>query len=345
MTCYYPIRAYILSDQKTENGKAVIVFDLGSITGESEKIDLPCGRCIGCKLDKSRDWATRCIHEAQIQDQLCYYNSFITLTFDDEHNKITLVKDMFPKFIKRLRKWHSKFRYNPLKGEWYERPKDCKPHPIRYFQCGEYGETCRECDKPVKLCQCDVFKPGPGRPHHHACIFGWNWPDKVLTEVSENGMCYYESEQLAKLWTFGRHIIGELTWESAAYVARYCCKKITGEAAEKHYQKLDRESGEILQLVPEFVTMSRRPGIGQQWFEKYGGTVHTNDSITHEGRSLKVPKYYDRKCEQADKEVISRVKELRIERMSRHADDNTLLRLRSREKVKKRQCKILERNL
>ena len=124
-------------------------------------------------------------------------SAFITLTYDEEHLPQDGGLDVshFQKFMKRLRKKRGK---------------------VRFFHCGEYGDM-------------------KGRPHYHAILFGIDfWDDQVLVE-EKNDNPYYISAELAQLWPFGQHRIGEVTFESSAYVARYIMKKITGKQAPEHY--------------------------------------------------------------------------------------------------------------
>ena len=86
MACYKPLRAWraIGGNEKTVNGKAVIYWQYNKLQEHavaSEELEIPCGRCIGCKLDYSRQWANRCSLEAtQWQN-----NYFITLTYANEY--------------------------------------------------------------------------------------------------------------------------------------------------------------------------------------------------------------------------------------------------------------------
>ena len=118
--------------------------------------------------------------------------------------------------IFRIKNYGRVFGYVPTQG-------------VRFFHCGEYGELLY-------------------RPHYHACLFGFDFSDKVLWST-RGGVRLYRSKILEKLWTFGFSTIGDVTFESAAYVARYCTKKITGDKADEHYNGRS----------PEYVTMSRPP--------------------------------------------------------------------------------------
>ena len=77
MPCYTPITGYA-SRALTKNGKRQIVF-----SPQKGFVDLPmtipCGQCIGCRLEKARQWAIRCVHESKMWE----HNSFVTLTYND----------------------------------------------------------------------------------------------------------------------------------------------------------------------------------------------------------------------------------------------------------------------
>lgn len=244
------------------------------------EIKLPCGRCIGCRLERSRQWAMRCVHEASLYERNC----FITLTFAPEHlpKSGSLDKRDFQLFMKRLRK-----RHGP---------------GARYFHCGEYGEKM-------------------GRPHYHACLFNFDFADRELWSVRD-GVRLFTSKDLSELWPFGFSTIGDVTFESAAYVARYVTKKITGETADAHYKG----------RLPEYTTMSRRPGIGRAWIEKYTGDVYPHDRVVLRGREMRPPKFYDSIFELANPEAFDDVKEQRKRDTVLVATDNTYDRLRVREK-------------
>lgn len=202
MACLFPIRAYRLHDQVTENGKSVVVFNEQEISSEHyEPIKLPCGKCIECRLSKVRDWTVRICHETEMWSENC----FVTLTYDDQHvdPKGSLVKTDFPKFIRRLRKKY--------KGKDGVRENGKMRYPVRYFYCGEYGEEY-------------------GRPHLHACIFNFDFTDKVY-QYTRDGIEHFTSEKLSELWQKGRCEVGEVTEKSAAYCASYIMKKKGGDSS------------------------------------------------------------------------------------------------------------------
>ena len=181
---------------------------------------LPCGRCIGCRLEHSRQWAVRSVHEISLHDQNC----FVTLTFSNENlpSNYSISKRDLQLFFKRLRKKISK--------------------KVKYFACGEYGEK-------------------NNRPHYHAIIFGYDFPDKTPTGKSGDNIIY-NSAELSSIWPFGHAVIGEANFQTAAYIARYCTKKFTNkdpEQVKSHYHLVDPETGEYFDLEPEFALISQPP--------------------------------------------------------------------------------------
>jgi len=281
--CYKPLSGYV-----AQGGG--FVFTRKVSTGRL--MEVPCGRCIGCRLEKSRQWSIRIMHEASMHED----NSFLTLTYDPAKlpQGGTLVREHFQSFIKRLRA-----RLSPLL--------------IRFFQCGEYG---------------DEFL----RPHHHAIIFGYSFPDKVFHDMS-HGERIFKSDLLVDVWRHGFCSIGELTIRSAGYVARYCVKKISGSAADDHYWRSDSVTGEASRVIPEYATMSLRPGIGETWFKKFTSDVFPRDEVVFEGRFCKVPKYYDVLYERMDPEGFLVIKRKRILAAQDRGVDSTPERLEVREIV------------
>lgn len=307
MPCFKPISAWY-SRHFNASGKRGVVFNPREALHPDEVLDLPCGQCIGCRLERSRQWAIRCIHEAQLHEDNC----FITLTFSPQElmkreNPWSLRKKDFQDFMKRLRKH--------LNGK-----------RVRYFHCGEYGEKY-------------------GRPHYHALLFGIDFDDKVLHNVV-NGHCLYRSPTLERLWPFGYSSIGDVTFESAAYVARYIMKKVTGDEAETAYAIVDEDTGEIIGTrEPEYTTMSRRPGIAAHWFSKYKDDVFPSDFVTVRGKKMRPPRYYDKLLERENPFQMEDIKLERIESSKKFADNNTPERLAVRERVQAIKLKKLPRNL
>lgn len=230
-------------------------------------ISVPCGKCVGCRLDRARNWTIRIMHEAQMHKENC----FLTLTIKDSDlnyggTQATLYKPQLQKFWKRLR-------------------KEIYPREVRYFACGEYGEL-------------------GSRPHYHACLFGYDFPDKALL-FAKDGNNLYRSDLLDSIWTHGNCSIGALTLGSAAYVARYILDKRLGNEASDYG---------VRGIEPEYVVMSRRPGIGFRWFEKYAGDVYPADRcVLEDGRKTRPPRYYDELRKLDHPQEIQKIKIARMD--------------------------------
>lgn len=245
MRCFHPLTAW-----QREDSSITFVERGGDI---ARQLKLRCGKCIGCRLSKSEDWAIRCMHESKMHASSC----FITLTYDDDHlpQNGSLHYPDFQKFAKRARK---------------------KKGPFRFFVAGEYGDL-------------------NGRPHYHACLFGVSFDRSHVVHTGPYpGADVYESPELSALWPFGYSSVGDFSYQSAAYVARYCVKKVSGELATEHYTRMD-QYGQIVEIVPEFGHMSLRPGLGSTFHDKYKDEMLRRDAVVVSGRERKVPRYYDTK--------------------------------------------------
>lgn len=236
--------------------------------------------------------------------QLHERKCFVTLTYDDKHLAgPSLDYRDFQLFMKRVRKACDR---------------------VRYFMCGEYGER-------------------NFRPHFHACLFGTDFSDRQYHCRSSSGATIYKSPLLSSLWPHGFSSIGELTFESAAYVARYVMKKRTGPMAQEAYKRVSLDTGEIVEVEPEFCGMSLKPGIGAEWFERYGSEVFPHDRVIVRGRVAKPPKYYLTLLERQDPEARERV---RLERRKALVPgENTPGRLAAREAVEVAKCRSLRRSI
>lgn len=287
MSCYHPVTLYKSNQGRNpDTGNWPLVANPARGYHDMPVV-VPCGKCVGCRIDKSRDWATRCVLEASEHEENC----FITLTY--AVTGPSLVKADFQKFMKRLRKKYGS--------------------GIRFFHCGEYGSQ-------------------GNRPHHHACLFNFTLQDKTLWTIRD-GVRLYHSEELNKIWGLGHTTVGEVTYKSAAYVARYVLKKIGGEGAAEHYK--GRE--------PEYITMSRRPGIGLPWLNKYKQDLLSIDGIKLREGTFRPPRYFDHQIKKTDPKLMERIKNIRQKKINK--TDNTPERLEVKERIKKRQIKQLKRGL
>ncbi|QCS36613.1 replication initiator protein [Capybara microvirus Cap3_SP_535] len=206
MVCSNPIKAFHF---KLANGESFIRFSVtkknkhtdpydnsvyystDSLSFDSPilscvSLDLPCGKCPSCKLQRSIDWSVRMVHESLMHKD----NSFITLTYDNDHlpSDRLLCKRDVQLFIKRLR-------------------KAIYPANLRYFLCGEYGSK---------------FK----RPHYHIVFFGYKPDKLDTDLECKAGISQiFRSSFIESIWSKGHCYVGSVTQKSCAYVARYCTKK------------------------------------------------------------------------------------------------------------------------
>lgn len=285
MPCYSPIVGYY-SAERGDSGKRGIVFQRSrSLSGSP--LRLPCGGCVGCKLERARQWAVRCLHERKMHKLNC----FVTLTYDNDHLPPggTLVKRDLQRFMKYLRKE--------------------KGNGIRFYACGEYGDINR-------------------RPHYHALLFNCDFADKLRVGENKQGHAYYESAQLTALWGRGKTLLGDVTFDSAAYVARYVLKKVQSGAV--CYEVFD-EDGEVFDRIPEFTVMSRRPGIGAEYYDRFGQEVRDHDSVIIDGKPRRPPRFYDLRSEALDALAFEYVKRRRRKMALLMRHDNTVDRRRVKE--------------
>lgn len=124
-------------------------------------------------------------------------------------------------------------------------------------------------------------------------------------------------------------------------------KKITGPMAEDYYSVYDQETGEIIEnaRAPEYTTMSRRPGIGAGWIEKYQADVYPDDFVVLRGKKMRPPKFYDRQYELTEPENYESIKRARKKNAAKHEENNTPDRLKVRQKVAEARLKKLPRKL
>lgn len=302
--------------------------DVNKLEYNREVYDLlmiSCGQCMQCRLQRVKQRSVMSICESLEHEE----NSFITLTFGYpqtysyyRHKKglshylsskkahfheWSLDVETFQKFMKRLRNWYYNYQLcnhlssigrsdlvpssyplvHKIKVSFFERPfllKDFRPKTIRCMHCGEYGDRKH-------------------RPHHHAILFGFQFPD--LEEIYENGKIYYTSKILNDLWPFGIHRIGECTYNSCAYVSRYVTKKVNGNNQEQYYNG----------RKPEYITYSTKPVLGANYFIKnYKEIVNTQvlSVVADKKYECHMPKSYDNILKKIDIDLYNEMKEERV---------------------------------
>ncbi len=315
MPCYKPLNAYRCANSANPT-KILFLKSGSSMPTNAEYLRIPCGQCIGCRLDRSRMWATRCMHEAELHEN----NSFVTLTYDSKHlpRDNGLVKSHYQLFMKRLRKWGDQFGYTKLK----------------YLHSAEYGDEYQ-------------------RPHYHACIFGVDFPDKILWKTNHQDDPIYTSRALDIIWGKGFTTLGDVTYQSAAYTARYALKKINGKRKNipdpttglLPYERTHLDSAEIVEVLPEYSTQSRNPGLGQGFIKEYLSDIYPWDEVIINGHPTRPPRYYDDYYQITTDNEMEIIKQRRIQTMEKHSKDNTRARLSQREAVKEAQSNKLMREL
>jgi len=235
-------------------------------------------------------------------------NCFITLTYNDQNvpKRGSIDKEHPVLFMKRLRK-----RFGAK---------------IRSFGAAEYGENF-------------------GRPHYHILLFNFDFPDRELF-YERNGVRIYTSSTLDDIWGLGYTTVGDVNFQSAAYVARYVMKKQKGKLASLHYERWDAEKQEYYDLVPERpICVSRRPGVGRDWYETYKDQVFPDDFVVHDGKKLAVPKYYSSLLELDNPEMSRIIKAKRKNAVSERAEETSLERLRVKEYIQRQKLDKLKRTL
>lgn len=239
-----------------------------------------CGNCLGCRLDQGRDWTLRLWHEAITSR----YASFVTLTYDDEHlpANYSLEPKHLREFIKRLR--------DSYRRETYE---DGSPVRITYYAVGEYGSTTK-------------------RPHYHAVIFGAPLLDRVPADCSRP---VWQSPTIERAWRYGWSEFDAVTVASVAYVAGYVRKKVSARMAPDYYTRVDPATGELIDLVPEFARMSRRPVLGSRWLKRFWSDVYPADRVVMNGKEYRPPRAYDRWMDEHHPEVMNAVRDKRYENL------------------------------
>ncbi|UDN67504.1 replication initiator protein [robinz microvirus RP_34] len=264
MGCDFPIKAY-RTDEVLPSGKRAITFNPLRGLNSSSPFQLPCNNCVGCRLERSRQWMVRMTHEAKMHQ----HNCFITLTYDNQHVPESFGLDLrhWQLFMKKLRRR--------------------TPHKIRFFGCGEYGDENL-------------------RPHYHAILFGHDFSDKKLWKTNHRGDAIYNSAFLTDVWSMGFATTQDVTPGSTGYVARYSVKKLAGESRPDKYYRISPVTGAYYNIRTEFGVMSKKPGIGHTFFDKYKSDLFPSGTVVVNGRVQSIPRYYMNRLSEEERQYISR---------------------------------------
>lgn len=239
-----------------------------------------CGSCYPCNVRRKRQWVARLILERYDTEHV----AFITLTYDDEHlprfswrkdydqEKETFVQcPEHTVYAGSLSPDDMRLFLYRIRQSWPER--------LRFFAVGEYGEK-------------------HDRPHYHALMFGLphcrhggtrNWED----------YCCDVCDLVRSTWKKGRIHVGTVTDQSIGYCAGYAAKKLTAKGDPRLV--CGKRGKDLLFKHPEFVRMSRRPGIGSDAIRKIAKDLvkykdhlpdqDVPDRLTLMGRNLPLDKY------------------------------------------------------
>lgn len=279
--CTNLIRGWRSRERHPETGKRGIVYAFRNGLSDRREV-VPCGQCMECRLKRSRETAMRCVHEASLHGKL---NSVVTLTYAPESlpKGGSIQPEHASTFVKDLRA-----------REDYA--AEIQGRPVRRFKtygCAEYGEK-------------------GGRPHYHICLFGYDFDDKKPYAPGVEG--YYDSELLTEVWGRGQTQVMDLTFESAAYVARYITKKLTGPSAQEYGDRL-----------PERTVCVTRKGLGKEWYREWREEIYTGDQVfrnTKDGRRIPMspPKYYDKQYEIDNPQKYLQIQKQRNQQKQKYLD-------------------------
>lgn len=232
----------------------------------------------------------------------------LTLTYDTGHlpQNGSLVKKDLTDFWKRLR---------------YRLRRDKKVTDLKYFACGEYGDNY-------------------GRPHYHAILFGWDFPDddKEKREGIPNNdgakNPLYKHPLLTKEWGMGNaYFSPDVGVEAAFYVSKYAMKAVSQKQAQKEGDN----------RVRAYNCMSN--GIGDRWFDKNKRDCYPRDSVAvvPGGIEMPLPRRWDQLVasqNETGESYMEWIKMRRVAESEKRWKDNTPERLKVREELAEIKAKL-----
>lgn len=297
MPCFHPLHGYYAK------GGGRIVF--GPSQGHTDRpMTIPCGNCLGCRLDRARDWSIRAMHEAS-QHPL---NTFVTLTYATENlpENNSLDHRDFQLFMKTLRNRADK--------------------PMRFLMCGEYGP---ETERPhyhaiifgLHFHDRKEWKLINGNMHYTSSSLddAWKLGHASCTDLTVQAAGYV-----------ARYVMKKQTGEKGRDL-------YDNQGRKAPYLQMSRGGG------PRKDGTKNPGGIGTRWFEKYASDIYPCDFVVFEGKKYAVPKFYDGLLKKHDPDALERLKHRRIARASRNSADTTPERLAVRKQVLIGKTKALTR--
>lgn len=299
MSCYHPLVGWPTGEISEKGkplyhiegrGKLSAMVDPQSFLADNpDAVLIPCGRCVGCRLDYSRKWADRMMLELAVQKKAI----FVTLTYNDDNVPIIYDDADFPVCM-TLRKKDVQ--------DWMKRVRrHYDSRTLRFYLAGEYGSST-------------------GRPHYHCILYGLSlddFPKKRVYKKSELGDLYYIDDEFTARWNQGYVVIADVSWKTCAYVARYVTKKM---------MNLFPEDLKEVGMVPEFSLMSRRPGIGKPYLDAHPDCLDfqsINISTPEGGRQISIPKYYLKQLELTDADRYDKI----VSERKMYAQDSNAVKL------------------
>lgn len=316
MACYRPLAGVRIG--QTVKGKPK--YNIVSMTDHAlddfpkeDVIQIPCGKCLGCRMDYARHWQHRLLMEKQCHDSAW----FCTMTYDEDHVPKLILEDESGSLVALDNLCKKDVQ------DFIKRLRDHFPEDhLRYFCVGEYGGQT-------------------GRSHYHMIIFGLHLTDvkEKIGIKSVNGEQVYHSEEFEKIWSKGICELGTVTPESCSYVARYVTKKLRDGAKEELY---------ALGLEKEFALMSRKPAIGRIYFDMYPDMFKDGKvflSLKNGSQVIMPDRYFKALIDNQEKKA-ERYVATKVNRQSRLllTDLNYLDQLKTEEKNLKTKTSIFTRN-
>lgn len=319
MSCYHPMVG-LYTGRRTGNGKkefriACNIDPPTALRMYPGSVVIPCGHCIGCRLDYSRAWADRMMLELESNDNK---GVFLTLTYECrnvvdrlgdnvcECNRLDLKNTKECPFHDEcleecrlhgsLYKRHVQLFMKSLRKEF-----DKTGTKLRMYAVGEYGSL-----------------ENSHRPHYHIILFGISLddlPDKIPIGFNELRQEVYTTDIIARYWPHGFISVGDVSWKSCAYVSRYVTKKALDPNNDLVIEMLDKN--------PMFSLMSRKPGLGANYLNSHPDCLDYISIPVYGDKKVSIPKYFLSKLELTDADKYRKMMDERRE----FASDRMMLEL------------------